>query len=693
MNRLQETPELGRRWLRGVVVCCGLMALWMSTAACHGDREPLEGDASGYEHHARGCADDFSASVHHTDDAGHDADTTHFIEPGRLSVLPDRISFEWFSIGREDVQLVLLRNNGTGPLCISSVEIQPSPTPNTSSAAFSKGAGWFDSVELAPNEDVLISIVFRPTERVRYAGVLAVTSNDPRFARSGGVLQLPIETPPLTPHIWVQEIIDFPRVAAGTTASQTYAVTNIGDAPLIIEDIRMRGSADFSISFPDEDAPDDEVGRDASDWKTPLQPDESFPIRVTFSPTHADPQTAEIVFESDDPQQPVYKVLLSGNADWPCIEVTDEGGINFGLSSIGQTSSRTITLTNCSLNAELRVDSISLADDGGGVFRVREDSLPGGFPDRSFAIPARETANFVLAYTPTGEEDNAGVLNIRNNDPRKRNLNVPINGRGSLTACPVAVAQGRVEGTNQEGTNISAQPLKHVQLTGTASADPNGAPVTYEWTVISRPQGSRSFLMPDNTVAEPRLWLDLAGTYEIELVVYNGSGLASCEPAVVTVQAVPEEDIYIELNWHAEAVGEARPGRGTDLDLHYRHPQGQWNQAPYDVFWQNRRANWGTQSNPSIAALLIDDLHGIAPEVIGHSNPEPGLTYLVGAHYFADNGFGPADATVRVYIRGELQYELRDRRLPGTGYFWFIGAIQWPVGNVIPRNEVRVGFP
>jgi hypothetical protein len=615
------------------------------------------------------------------------------VDTGTLTVMPAPISFGQLSIGEEDVQQVMLRNTGTGVLRITGLEIGPSSSPNTSAAAFSKGDNWVSNVELGPNEDVIVSIVYRPTQPVRYAGVLTVTNNDPRFQQNGGLAQIPIQTPNLAPEIYVQEVIDFPRVAAGTTDWQIYPVTNIGQAPLVIEDIRVTGSGDFTISFPDEDADVAATDRDSASWKTTLQPQESFPLRVTFSPTHADPQTGEIIFESNDATNPVYKVLLSGNAGSPCIEVTDEQGINFGLSSIGNTSNRTITITNCSRTAELRVDSISLTDTGDGVFQVRPDSLPGGLPDSPLVIPARETANFVLAYTPTDEEDNAGMLNIRSNDPAKRNLNIPVAGRGSFTVCPVAVAQGRIQGTTQYRETVSAQPLQHVQLTGTDSFDPDGTQITYEWSVITRPQGSQSQLQPNNTVAEPQLWLDIAGTYEIELVVYDGFGLASCEPAVVTVHVVPGDEIHIQLVWDTEAVGGARSGRGTDLDLHYLHPLGRWDNAPYDVFWRNKRQNWGTQANPSMATLDIDDLYGVAPENINHSNPESGLNYAVGVYYYSDNGFGPTDATIRIYIHGALQYEVRDRRLPGTGHFWYVGVIQWPNGNIIPRNEVRFGFP
>ncbi|MFU8805210.1 MAG: choice-of-anchor D domain-containing protein, partial [Bradymonadaceae bacterium] len=608
-------------------------------------------------------------------------------DSGELTVLPEPISFDQVSIGEETLEQVRIRNTGAGTLRITRMDIVAGDSGSI--AAFSKGADWVNGATLEPSDEVTVTILYKPESTARYSGFLRIDNNDPT---QGGSTLIEIETPNLAPEIYVQNRIDFPRVAAGTSDWQVYPVQNIGQAPLVIEDIRLTGSEAFSISFPDPDVEVSPIEEDSNSWTQTLQAGEGFPLRIQFAPADADPQTAEIIFESNDPNNEIYRVELSGNAGSPCIEVTDEEGIAFGLSSIGNTSNRTITITNCSRTAELRVDSIELTETDGDLFRLRPESMPGGLPEDPLVIPARETANFVISYTPIQEEDNAGMLQIRSTDPAKRQLNIPVTGRGSYTVCPVAVAMGRIQGTTQYRDEISAQPLQHIQLTGTDSSDPDGTEVTYEWSVVSRPQGSQSQLAPNNTVAEPQLWLDIAGTYVVELVVYDGFGLSSCEPAVVTIHVVPGDEIHIQLVWDAEGAGQARDGHGTDLDLHYLHPLGRWDLAPYDVFWRNREQNWGTQANPSIARLDIDDLYGVRPENINHDNPESGLNYAVGVYYYRDSGFGAADATVRIYVHGQLAQEFRNS-LPATGHFWYVGVIQWPTGNIIPRNEVRLNFP
>jgi K319-like protein len=57
-----------------------------------------------------------------------------------------------------------------------------------------------------------------------------------------------------------------------------------------------------------------------------------------------------------------------------------------------------------------------------------------------------------------------------------------------------------------------------VHLDGTQSYDPDGDPITYEWTFASMPQGSNATLISANT-ASPTFLADLYGTYLVRLIV------------------------------------------------------------------------------------------------------------------------------------------------------------------------------
>lgn len=260
--------------------------------------------------------------------------------------------------------------------------------------------------------------------------------------------------------------------------------------------------------------------------------------------------------------------------------------------------------------------------------------------------------------------------------------------------CSSLAAKVRLIGATEFQQEIVAIPLQTVEFGSGAAATDH-----FEWTIISRPANSRAQLS-DNFAARPQLWLDLAGTYKVELVVRDANGIANCSPSTATVHAVPNQDIHIQLTWNTPAVPNPETGIGTDVDLHYRHPAGtQWNDKNYTVFWNARTSapQWGsTPTRANKATLDIDDMFGMTTENINHSQPFDG-NYEIGVHYYNDNGRGDTDATLRIYIQGELRHELLNKRLRSK-QFWQVGSIQWPGGDLLTTDKVVCdhtlpGFP
>ena len=68
-------------------------------------------------------------------------------------------------------------------------------------------------------------------------------------------------------------------------------------------------------------------------------------------------------------------------------------------------------------------------------------------------------------------------------------------------------------------------------------------------------------------------------------------------------------------------------------------------------------------------------------------------TYQIGVYYFAENGWGTSNATIRIYLRGVQEFEQAGVPLNVTGDFWLVASITTPSNVIEPINEVIQGFP
>jgi PKD domain len=72
-----------------------------------------------------------------------------------------------------------------------------------------------------------------------------------------------------------------------------------------------------------------------------------------------------------------------------------------------------------------------------------------------------------------------------------------------------------------------------VPLDGSHSYDPDGQPITYQWSILSKPPGSNASLSGP-TSAKPSFVADVHGDYSIQLIVIDSLGAAS-KPATIKV--------------------------------------------------------------------------------------------------------------------------------------------------------------
>jgi hypothetical protein len=73
-----------------------------------------------------------------------------------------------------------------------------------------------------------------------------------------------------------------------------------------------------------------------------------------------------------------------------------------------------------------------------------------------------------------------------------------------------------------------------ITLNGSGSADANGDPLTYSWTLVTKPIGSAAVLVNPTTVS-PTFTADLVGSYTAELIVSDGKVSSASDSVTITV--------------------------------------------------------------------------------------------------------------------------------------------------------------
>lgn len=176
----------------------------------------------------------------------------------------------------------------------------------------------------------------------------------------------------------------------------------------------------------------------------------------------------------------------------------------------------------------------------------------------------------------------------------------------------VVAATGNVRPVAHAGNDRNVQTGMEVNLDGATSSDANANDVlSFQWTIVDAPAGTTAQLS-DATTSHPSFVPDVAGTYNIELVVSDGQLSSTADEVVIT--ATTQETNAVP---HAEA--------GYDRDVHTGDLVTLDGSASDDSDNDPLSYNWHIMSAPNGSTASLDDSTIVMPSI----TPDVEGTYVI----------------------------------------------------------------
>ena len=213
------------------------------------------------------------------------------------------------------------------------------------------------------------------------------------------------------------------------------------------------------------------------------------------------------------------------------------GGSGNGSSSTAASSDQDVGSTN-----------LAPVADAGDDKTVRPDDLV----NLDGTASSDSDENYPLSYTWQIITQPAGSsANLSDADTSTPSFTLDMNGDYTIQLVVTDALDAESEPDTVIISTVNSKPVANagddqfldtgpstIQLDGSQSFDPDDNPITYEWTITSKPDGSFATLS-DSTTPDPTFDADILGTYIIQLVVVDSFGLVSeADEIVVTSENV-----------------------------------------------------------------------------------------------------------------------------------------------------------
>ncbi len=365
-----------------------------------------------------------------------------------------------------DMGKVLANATSQQPVLIRDVGTQ---TLGSIAAAITGPSASQFSITTAPATAVTslsataVVITYAPTSGGVHTATLTITSNDaahPSFViplTGTGIVQphLVVEQPVNAPLANDgQAVVDFGSHAQGVGTLQNFVVRNTGNTAFASLSATVTGAnaSDFAIT---------------TSPSTTLAAGSSGTLGITFTPSIGGSRSAVLHLTSDDPDNTVFDIQLTGSSPVAPEITVEENGVNlvsgssslsYGTVTLGHTLAKTFTIHNIGTAPLTGVGATTVVS---GIFVLT--TAPA-----STVAPGGSTT-FVVTFTPASLLPAQSALNISSNDADENPFSIHLDGFSDALAVGTVAVQP---------ASALLAPGQHYTLAPTILGT---APFTYVW--------------------------------------------------------------------------------------------------------------------------------------------------------------------------------------------------------------------
>lgn len=371
---------------------------------------------------AAACGDvktEFTDAAPDIDAAGADAEVD--APPGDATLTIDRTSSDLGSVivGQTSAPSTFLISN-SGTVATGAVTAQVSGTGYTISSNGCSGP-------LAPNASCSVSVTVTPSAPGTASGTLTVT------ASPGGSVNASLTATALAPGALsiTPPSFDYGIVVAGSaSATATYTVQNTGGAESGTITVALGGShaGDFQIA--------------SNGCSGTLAGGASCQVTARFAPGASASGTRAATLTASASPGGAAVSNLSGTAQIPAVLALGGSGA-FGDLPVGQTATRTITVTN---NGQQTSGTLTVSRSGSAAFSILT-GMAGDCVSGSTTLAGTASCNVRIQFAPAASGAVTGTLTVSASPGGTQNTALSGNGQNPPTLSPniTSAAFGQVE--------------------------------------------------------------------------------------------------------------------------------------------------------------------------------------------------------------------------------------------------------